>query len=202
MTPERRKQVLLGLLLVALVAFAVTRLGPLLGGDDGAGPRIGGVRGGGGATGPEVADLASLEPMLLDYRIERNPFDFGGPSDEEMARQAELERQRREAEEARRRAEEEARRRAEEEARRRENAPPPPPPPPPTPPSLDLSYLGSFGPERRRIGVLTDGETIYNVRVGDVVEEKFVVTDIGFESIAVKHLDFPDFPAQRLGTSG
>jgi len=111
--------------------------------------------------------------------------------------------------------------------------PPPPPPPPPTaaqlrakaeqeerdrlarirqaeldaipkPPPVNLKYLGSFGPEARRVAVFADdgGENLYNARTGDVLEGKFIVDRIGYESVDLKFVGFPDAPAKRLPIGG
>lgn len=87
-------------------------------------------------------------------------------------------------------------------------APPPPPPrvvapPPPTvtrprPPAVNLSLLGIFGPERRRIAVLTDGETIINALENEEIMEKFTIERIGFESIDLGFIGFPDEPPAQL----
>ena len=62
-----------------------------------------------------------------------------------------------------------------------------------------FSYLGSFGPREGRIGVLTDAQGgLYNVRVGDEVGDVVRVANIGYESIDLRYLDFPDLPAVRL----
>lgn len=105
--------------------------------------------------------------------------------------------------------------------------PPPPPPPPPTkeqiaarlaaeeaaqraaavaaveaakpkPPRITFSYLGSFGPPARRIAVLSQGETTYNAMVGDVIEGKFRLVAIGFESVEIGFVDFPNQPPAQL----
>ncbi len=107
--------------------------------------------------------------------------------------------------------------------------PPPPPPPPtaeelereqlareererlrqlafeqaqiPKPPEVTLRFLGSFGTRDRRIAVFADaaGDNVYNALAGDTLEGKFIVDSIGFESVDLKFVDFPDFPARRLG---
>jgi hypothetical protein len=72
-------------------------------------------------------------------------------------------------------------------------------PPRPQPPPFELTYLGSFGPEGRRIAVFTDGDgEIFNALVGDVIAEQFVLDDIGYESVAIKYLAFPEEPPQRV----
>ena len=80
---------------------------------------------------------------------------------------------------------------------------PAPPPPGPQPPSADhLNYLGRFGYPQDPIAVLTSGEEIFNVKEGDVVEARFVVEEIGYESIALGYVDFPDVPATRIPVGG
>lgn len=197
MSPAKRQRVLLAALLVVAAAAAWSQLLPRLGGG-GEGVAAGGRSGVGlAAGGVEVVtlDLDALSATPRDYSPGRNPFDYGSPppppppSPEELARRAALEEQRR-------RAAEEARRAAEERAL--ELAENPPPPPKPQPPDFGLRYLGSFGPESRRIAVFTDGEEIYNALVGDVLAGQFVVHDIGYESVAIAFVDFPDEPPRRF----
>lgn len=78
----------------------------------------------------------------------------------------------------------------------------PPPPSGPQPPRVDLDYLGSFGPTRRKIAVFSDGETIHNAMTGDIIEGKFIVHQIGYESVDLKFVGFPDVPAKRLAAGG
>jgi hypothetical protein len=98
-----------------------------------------------------------------------------------------------------------------------ERRPPPPPPAPratpppaprerkparPRPPEVDVTYLGSFGPEARRIAVFLDGEEVVNAKVGDVLKGKFIVEAIGYESADLKFVGFPDAPSRRLPAGG
>ena len=87
--------------------------------------------------------------------------------------------------------------------------PPPPPPPPrqappvqragPQPPPIDVSLLGIFGPERRRIAVLVDPEgVILNKLHGETVREKFIVHKIGYQSIELKFVGFPDVEPEQI----
>jgi hypothetical protein len=78
-----------------------------------------------------------------------------------------------------------------------------PTPPPPVPPSPDhLKYLGSFGPAADRIAVVLSGDQIYNVHTGAVLEGKFIVQDIGYESVAIGFVGFPETPPRRLPAGG
>jgi hypothetical protein len=137
----------------------------------------------------EVAELevAALEPRTGAFEPGRNPFDFRtpppppppppppGPSPEELARRAALE--------------------AERQAALAAVAEPPRPQPPP----IDLSYLGSFGPAGRRVAVFRNGEGgLLNARVGDVLEGKFRLVAIGFESVDLEFVGFPDVPPEQL----
>ena len=68
----------------------------------------------------------------------------------------------------------------------------------PKPPPFTLSYLGSFGPPSRRLAVFSDGKTIYDVQQGETIQGKFIVSQIGYESVDIKFVGFPEWPAQRL----
>ncbi|MEM9290247.1 MAG: hypothetical protein AAGD01_01040 [Acidobacteriota bacterium] len=88
----------------------------------------------------------------------------------------------------------------------RRAAPPPPagPPPPRGPrlPTVTVDYMGYFGPDSRRIAVFSDDDTVYNVREGAVLQEKFIVERIGLESVYLKYVDFQDLPAKQLKAGG
>ncbi len=197
MTPQRRQRLLLGALAVLVAVAAWVRLVPWLT----AGPGTAAVHRGGraGAAG-EVVQVTPLETGLLAaeprvYDPGRNPFGFGqpppppGPTPEELAARAA-------AEAARQRAE------AEAQAREQTAAATPPEetvPARPQPPEFGLHYLGSFGPKGKRIAVFSDGDEIYNAVVGDVLAGKFLVADIGYESVAIRYVGFPDEPPTRVG---
>lgn len=76
--------------------------------------------------------------------------------------------------------------------------PPEPEPQGPRPPPIELEYLGSFGPADQPIAVFTDGEEILNARLGDVLDGSFRVVRIGYESVDLAFVDFPEVPAERL----
>ena len=134
--------------------------------------------------------LEALEREPRDLSFGRDPFRYGPippppppppPSAEELARRA---------------AAAEAARLAAIEAARLAAIPKPPP--------VTLKYLGSFGSESRRVAVFADeeGENLYNARIGDVLEGKFIVDRIGYESVDLKFVGFPDEPARRLPIGG
>jgi hypothetical protein len=100
----------------------------------------------------------------------------------------ELEAQRRAAEEARRRAEEAARLAAIEAAK-------------PHPPEFNLQYLGRFGPPDRQIAVFTNGKQILNKQEGEVIDNKFIVAHIGYESVDIGFVGFPTVPMKRVGVT-
>jgi hypothetical protein len=68
----------------------------------------------------------------------------------------------------------------------------------PKPPPFTMSYLGNFGPPSRRLAVFSDGKTIYNAQKGEVLAGKFIVAEIGYESVDIRFVGFPDWPPQRL----
>lgn len=53
--------------------------------------------------------------------------------------------------------------------------PPPPPPPPPSAPSQPFTYLGRYGDTATRIIILSKGDHVYTVSVGDVIENTYRV---------------------------
>ncbi len=133
--------------------------------------------------------MDDLQQGAGQYSPGRDPFRFGEvarpPSrDEELARAAI------------RRAQQEA------QAKKEEEKPPPPSPPAPKPPAVDVVFLGSFGPQSRRLAVFSDGSDIFNVLEGDVLKEKFIVVRIGYESADLGFIGFPDAPAERLEIGG
>ena len=143
--------------------------------------------------GSEIpADVVVVRTDLLDpadrgeLEIGRDPFRFQPvvPPPPPPPTAEELERRQREAEE----------RTARERERLAELAKP-------RPPDVTLRYLGSFGPRSRRIAVFADasGQNVINARAGDTLEGKFIVESIGFESVDLKFVGFPDVPARRLG---
>lgn len=75
-------------------------------------------------------------------------------------------------------------------------------PPKPLPPEVTFFYLGSFGPSGRKIAVFTDEQAVYNARVGDVIKEQFVLVNIGFESVDIGFVNFPDADSRRLAVGG
>jgi hypothetical protein len=138
----------------------------------------------------EELRLADLEQATGQYSPGRDPFRFGqvlSPQQTTTARNAAV-----------------ARRRAMREAQAKQ--PPPqdvrPTPPVPQPPPVDVVFLGSFGPQTRRLAVFSDGAEIYNVLEGEILKEQFVVVRIGFESADVGFVGFPDAPAKRLEIGG
>ena len=204
MTPARRQQ-LLFLLLAVAVALALYRWLPALvpeappaslpetrtlaPGRGGRQPVVA------GKSGLEVAEVVELRLKDLDvepseFRVGRDPFRFGAaptPPPPPPPTAAELAAM----EEARQVAEQRQRQRAVEKAK-------------PRPPAFDLTYLGSFGPPGRRVAVFSDKtkQEILNARRGEVLRGKFILDEIGLESVSLKFVGFPQVPAQRVGIGG
>ena len=177
MSGPRRQRLLLAVLAVAAAIFAVTRVPSMLEPGGGGGPRFGAAAGVGEARVAEL-EIGLLEAAPRDYAPGRDPFRYYEPP------------------------------------------PPPPPPPPPLPPveveqtppppvdpgpqlpEIDLTYLGSFGRSENPIAVLTNGDTIHNTVEGEVVGGRFVVVQIGLESVDLGYVEFPDEPPARLAVGG
>jgi len=69
--------------------------------------------------------------------------------------------------------------------------PPPPPPPPPQPPAFTLKYIGTFGPVNNPIATFSGNGEIVNVRVGETIDGKFILRNIGIESVEIGYVGFP-----------
>jgi hypothetical protein len=174
-----REKALVGLLLAVALGQGVRLLLPVLG-DRGlaavAGTDDSGARR--AASGVQLAqalklDLDALAGGSVEIEIGRDPFRFAAPPPPPPL-----------------------------------PAPPPPPPmapPPPMgpqPPPVDVTFLGSFGPPQRRIAVFSDGKMIYNAERGDTLGGKFVVHAIGYESVDLTFVGFPEVPPERLAVGG
>lgn len=72
------------------------------------------------------------------------------------------------------------------------------PQPAATLPTLALEYLGSFGPREKRIAVLSDGKRTFNALAGDVIDGRFAVERIGYESVEIRRVGMTG-SAERLG---
>jgi len=143
-----------------------------------------------GAVAPPTAVVLLRTDRLDDvpdgFEVGRDLFRFAPPPPPPPPpppTREELERMRQEAEERRRREEADAIERAK-----------------PRPPAITLRFLGSFGPEQDKIAVFTDaaGQSVWNARVGDVVDGKFIVDRIGFESVDLRFVGFESVPPARL----
>ena len=67
------------------------------------------------------------------------------------------------------------------------------------PPDFPLEYLGNFGPPEKKIAVFRDGKQVHNAMEGTVIDGKFRVASIGYESVEIQFLGFPGWPAKWLG---
>jgi hypothetical protein len=76
--------------------------------------------------------------------------------------------------------------------------PPPPPPPKPVPPTFPYKYIGTFGPPSNPIATFSGNGELINARVGDVISGKFILRNIGIESIELGFIGFPPDERQRI----
>jgi len=77
--------------------------------------------------------------------------------------------------------------------------PPPPPTPTPKPPDIAFKFIGTFGPKDHPIAVVQQGDQVLNVRTGDKLFGKFILKKVGYESIDVGFVGFPESETRRLG---
>jgi hypothetical protein len=83
--------------------------------------------------------------------------------------------------------------------------PPPPPPPgpihpvapqqtgpvePPPPPRISLKFIGTLESQKPgRVAILSDGRGVYYGHVGEIIEGRYRILQIGVESIELAYLD-------------
>jgi hypothetical protein len=77
--------------------------------------------------------------------------------------------------------------------------PPPPPTPTPVPPEISFKFMGTFGPKDRPIAVLVSGDQLVNARAGDVVFERFILRNVGYESVDIGFVGYPPSVTKRVG---
>jgi hypothetical protein len=215
MSGSRQRVMILILIAVALIA-AWHFLGPLLGfgGDDVAAPATASRPAGdgegdessraartaagghhGARPGDRVAVLrvADLDRVPAESAAGRDPWRFVDPPPPPPPRPIQPSADElRKMEEARRLAEERAREAARLAAIEAAK---------PKPAEFTLKYLGRFGPADKQLAVFTNGKTIYNVQEGEVIDNKFIVAHIGFESVDIRFVGFPDWPTKRVGVT-
>ena len=201
MGKDQRQKVLLGALLVLMLVVGWWQLGPRI--TAGSGSRESGIRSQAAADGtgrsvvdwPEVIELRleDRENVADQVRPGRDPFRFGeaGVVEAEPIEDENEEAERAAAAQEALRLAMEAQRRQEAIASGR-----------PVLPHFDLKFLGSFGSRHKRLAVFSDGVEIFNALEGGVLKDHFVIRQIGFESVDVGYLDYPDEPAIRLAAGG
>ena len=77
----------------------------------------------------------------------------------------------------------------------------PTPRPTPTPPEPQFKLIGIFGPRENPIAAIQLGDEISNVREGDVISRRWIIQNIGYESIDVGFIGFPPSETRRLPIS-
>ena len=201
----QRTRLLVGVLAFLVLVTAWVYLSP----DDAAGPvqgappSMGKIPGAGSAPRQKPAVEKVEELRMADLVVQtrtdspgRDPWRFveppppppPEPPKPRVPTAEELERMRQaQAELERRRQEELARQRAEAMILK--------------PPQFTMTYVGSFGTPNRRIAVFFDGTDTVNALEGEVIDGKFIVARIGYESVDIKFVGFPSTPAQRLAIS-
>jgi len=80
--------------------------------------------------------------------------------------------------------------------------PPPPPPPVPVPPQFTYKYIGTFGSPSNPIATFSGNGQIINVRTGDTIDGRFVLRNIGIESVDIGYVGFPPDVHTRVPIGG
>ena len=66
-------------------------------------------------------------------------------------------------------------------------------------PTISFKFIGTFGPKEHPIAVVQQGDQVLNVRAGDTLFGKFILKKVGYESIDVGFVGFPEAETRRLG---
>jgi hypothetical protein len=74
----------------------------------------------------------------------------------------------------------------------------PPPPPVVPPPDFTYKYIGTFGTPSHPIATFTAGDEILNVKVGQAFGGKFILRNIGIESVDIGFIGFPPEEVRRI----
>ncbi|HEV7503999.1 MAG TPA: hypothetical protein VGS07_03740 [Thermoanaerobaculia bacterium] len=138
-----------------------------------------------------VLKMASLDHVATDSKVGRDPWRFVDPPPPppppiHVPTAAEL----REQELARQRAAAAAAAAAAEAAKVAAI---------PKPPEFTLEYLGNFGPPDKKIAVFGNGKRTVNALEGQVLDKEFIVARIGYESVDIKYVKFPEVQPKRIG---
>jgi len=72
------------------------------------------------------------------------------------------------------------------------------PPPEPVPPPFTYKYIGTFGSAANPIATFSGNGEIINVRVGETIDGKFVLKNIGIESVDIGFVGFPPNKTTRV----
>lgn len=78
----------------------------------------------------------------------------------------------------------------------------PPPPPPVQPPMFPYKYIGTFGTSSHPIATFVSGNEIINVRKGQTFGGKFILLNIGIESVDIGFVGFPRDVTRRIPVGG
>ncbi len=76
--------------------------------------------------------------------------------------------------------------------------PPPLPTPTPVPPEINFKFIGTFGQRDSPIAVLVLGDQLLNAHAGDVVFDRFILRNIGYESVDVGFVGYNPTITKRL----
>lgn len=60
------------------------------------------------------------------------------------------------------------------------------------PPNFTYKYLGFFGPKEKKLAVFSDGKDIIDLFEGEILAEKFILKNIGYESVTIGFVGFSE----------
>lgn len=66
------------------------------------------------------------------------------------------------------------------------------------PPNFTYKYLGFFGPKEKKLAVFSDGKDIIDIFEGETLSDKFILKNIGYESVTIGFVGFPEDLIQKI----
>ncbi len=66
------------------------------------------------------------------------------------------------------------------------------------PPNFSYKYLGYFGPEEKKLAVFSDGKEIIDVFEEETISDKFILKKIGYESVTIGFVGFPEDITKKI----
>jgi len=68
----------------------------------------------------------------------------------------------------------------------------------PPPPRFDRKFIGYFGPEGMTVAVFKKGKKVEVAAAGGVLDDQFIIRHIGFQSVEIGYVGYPEEVTKRV----